>query len=120
MEADIFGALKFAGIDVKEVRCPLGGLSNIAYAIGNSPATVAIHDSPYGVWNIANFTLEELTLPNFSGEDADFDHDHRFNFVEYASNTNPKFGETNAPLMVTEAIFLLSLTVQDTEVEVTE
>lgn len=32
VEADIFGALKFAGIDVKEVRCPLGGLSNIAYA----------------------------------------------------------------------------------------
>ncbi len=32
VEADIFGALKFAGINVKEVRCPLGGLSNIAYA----------------------------------------------------------------------------------------
>ncbi|MCV7289238.1 UbiD family decarboxylase [Mycolicibacterium wolinskyi] len=32
LEADIFGALKFAGIDVKEVRCDLGGLSNIAYA----------------------------------------------------------------------------------------
>lgn len=32
IEADIFGALKFAGIDVKEVRADLGGLSNIAYA----------------------------------------------------------------------------------------
>jgi len=32
LEADIFGALKFAGLDVKEVRCDLGGLSNIAYA----------------------------------------------------------------------------------------
>ncbi|GAS86856.1 UbiD family decarboxylase [Mycolicibacterium brisbanense] len=32
VEADIYGALKFAGINVKEVRCPLGGLSNIAYA----------------------------------------------------------------------------------------
>ena len=32
IEADLFGALKLAGIDVKEVRCPAGGLSNIAYA----------------------------------------------------------------------------------------
>lgn len=32
LEADIFGALRFSGIDVKEVRCDLGGLSNIAYA----------------------------------------------------------------------------------------
>lgn len=32
IEADLFGALKAAGIDVKEVRSPAGGLSNIAYA----------------------------------------------------------------------------------------
>ncbi|MEK7780181.1 MAG: Calx-beta domain-containing protein, partial [Verrucomicrobiota bacterium] len=76
-------------------------VSNIAYSIGSSPATVFIHDSPYGVWNIANFTLEELTLPNFSGEEADFDNDHRFNFVEYAANTNPKSAETTAPLIST-------------------
>ncbi|MDF2997285.1 MAG: UbiD family decarboxylase [Xanthobacteraceae bacterium] len=32
IEADLFGALKQGGIDVKEVRSPAGGLSNIAYA----------------------------------------------------------------------------------------
>jgi 2,5-furandicarboxylate decarboxylase 1 len=32
IEADIFGALKRAGIDVLEVRADAGGLSNIAYA----------------------------------------------------------------------------------------
>jgi 4-hydroxy-3-polyprenylbenzoate decarboxylase len=32
LEADIFGALKSAGLNVLEVRCPAGGLSNIAYA----------------------------------------------------------------------------------------
>ena len=74
-------------------------VSNIAYSIGSSPGTITIHDSPYGMWNIANFTLEELTLPNVSGEDVDFDGDTRKNFVEYAANLNPKLGETNAPLV---------------------
>jgi 2,5-furandicarboxylate decarboxylase 1 len=32
IEADLFGSLKRAGIDVREVRAPAGGLSNIAYA----------------------------------------------------------------------------------------
>jgi 2,5-furandicarboxylate decarboxylase 1 len=32
IEADLFYSLKLAGIDVKQVRCPAGGLSNIAYA----------------------------------------------------------------------------------------
>jgi 4-hydroxy-3-polyprenylbenzoate decarboxylase len=32
IEADIYGALKFAGINVLGVRAPSGGLSNIAYA----------------------------------------------------------------------------------------
>ena len=32
IEADLFGSLKRAGIDVLEVRAPAGGLSNIAYA----------------------------------------------------------------------------------------
>jgi len=32
IEADLFSGLQLAGIDVTEVRCPLGGLSNIAYA----------------------------------------------------------------------------------------
>lgn len=32
IEADLYGGLKAAGIDVREVRAPAGGLSNIAYA----------------------------------------------------------------------------------------
>jgi 2,5-furandicarboxylate decarboxylase 1 len=32
IEGDMLAALKLAAIDVKEVRCPPGGLSNIAYA----------------------------------------------------------------------------------------
>lgn len=32
IEADLFGGLQMAGIDVVEVRAPAGGLSNIAYA----------------------------------------------------------------------------------------
>ena len=32
IEADLYGGLKSAGIDVLEVRAPAGGLSNIAYA----------------------------------------------------------------------------------------
>jgi 2,5-furandicarboxylate decarboxylase 1 len=32
IEADLYGGLKLAGIDVLEVRAPAGGLSNIAYA----------------------------------------------------------------------------------------
>jgi 2,5-furandicarboxylate decarboxylase 1 len=32
IEADLMGSLKGAGIDVKEVRAPAGGLSNVAYA----------------------------------------------------------------------------------------
>ena len=62
---------------------------------------MAIHDSPYGVWNIANFTLEELTLPNFSGEDARFRPRPSLQLCRIRFNTNPKFGETNAPLITT-------------------
>jgi 4-hydroxy-3-polyprenylbenzoate decarboxylase len=32
IESDLFAALRFAGINVLDVRCPAGGLSNIAYA----------------------------------------------------------------------------------------
>jgi hypothetical protein len=77
-------------------------VSNLAYTIGNGQATVTIHDSPYGVWNIAHFTLEELTDPNLSGEGIDFDNDRVVNFVEYALNRDPKIAETNA--LVTTAI----------------
>ncbi len=60
---------------------------------------MTIHDSPYGVWNIAHFTLEELTDPGLSGERGDFDHDGFMNFVEYAVNRDPKTPETNSPLV---------------------
>jgi hypothetical protein len=73
----------------------------LAYTIGNPSATVTIHDSPYGVWSIAHFTLEELTDPTLSGEGADFDRDSLVNFVEYAFNRDPKRTETNSPMTVT-------------------
>lgn len=70
-------------------------VSNVAYSIGNGQATVVIHDSPYGLWSIANFTLEELTHPELSGPGADFNHDGVPNFAEYALNRDPK--ATNPP-----------------------
>jgi hypothetical protein len=76
-------------------------LTNLAYSIGNGQATVIIHDSPYGLWNISHFTLEELTLPALSGENADFDHDGLVNFAEYAANLDPKVPDTNPPVVVT-------------------
>ncbi len=78
--------------------------SNIAYSIGNGEATITIHDSPYGVWSVQHFTLEQLTLPNISGEGADFDHDGLVNFAEYAADRDPITPETNSP--VTTAIEL--------------
>lgn len=74
-------------------------VSNLAYTIGSGTATVTIHDSPYGQWSVQHFTLEELTMPQLSGEAADFDHDGYANFVEYAVNRDPKSPETNAPLV---------------------
>jgi hypothetical protein len=74
-------------------------VSNVAYSIGGGQATVVIHDSPYGMWNIAHFTLEELTDPTLIGEEVDFDHDGLVNFAEYAVNRDPKAGETNSPLV---------------------
>jgi hypothetical protein len=76
-------------------------LTNLAYTIGNGQATVIIHDSPYGVWTTNHFTLEELTLPSLSGENADFDHDGLVNFAEYAANLDPKVPDTNPPVVVT-------------------
>lgn len=73
--------------------------SNLIYSISSGVATVTIHDSPYGQWNIANFTLEQLTDPTLSGEVADFDHDGLVNFAEYAANRDPKTGETNSALL---------------------
>ena len=74
-------------------------LTNSAYTVGSGQATVFIHDSPYGQWTISHFTLEELTDPTLSGEAADFDDDGLINFVEYASNFDPKLAETNRPMV---------------------
>ena len=74
-------------------------ISNVSYSISSGTASVTIHDSPNGVWNVEHFTLEELTDPSLSGLGADFDHDGYVNFVEYAANLNPK--GTNAVPLVT-------------------
>ena len=71
--------------------------TNLAYIVGNSPATVTIHDSPYGLWSIANFSLEELTHPLISGASADFDSDGVKNFAEYAFNHDPRAVDGNPP-----------------------
>lgn len=76
-------------------------VSNVAYTVVSGEATVTIHDSPYGMWNIEHFTLEELTDPTLSGEEMDFDRDGPVNFAEYAANRDPKLGETNRPLVTT-------------------
>ncbi len=76
-------------------------VSNVIYTILSGVAVVTIQDSPYGQWNIAHFTLEELTDPSLSGETADFDDDGLINFVEYAANRDPKSPETNSPLQTT-------------------
>ena len=73
-------------------------LTNIAYYVGSSgQATVTIHDSPYGVWSIQNFTLEELTHPELSGAGADFSGDGIVNFAKYAFNLNPRVKNSNPP-----------------------
>jgi len=71
--------------------------TNIAYVVGNPQAAVTIHDSPYGLWSIQQFTLEQLTFPNLSGPTADFDHDGVKNFAEYAFNRDPKSADSNPP-----------------------
>ena len=72
-------------------------LTNIAYSIGNGQATVTIHDSPYGLWSIQHFTLEQLTHPEVSGPGADFEHDGIRNFAEYAFNLDPTVTDTPPP-----------------------
>ena len=72
-------------------------LTNIAYNVGNGQATVTIHDSPYGVWSIKYFSLEELTHPAVSGAGADFSGDGIVNFAKYAFNLNPRVVNTNPP-----------------------
>jgi hypothetical protein len=72
-------------------------VTNAAYSIGNGQATVVIHDSPYGLWSIAHFTLEQLTHPELSGPGADFNHDGVPNFAEYALNRDPKATNSTPP-----------------------
>ena len=72
-------------------------LTNIAYSVGNGQATVTIHDSPYGLWSIQHFTLEQLTHPEVSGPGADFEHDGIQNFAEYAFNLDPTAPDTPPP-----------------------
>jgi hypothetical protein len=72
-------------------------ITNVAYTIGYGEATMTIHDSPYGLWSIRHFTLEQLTFPNISGASADFDHDGIPNFVEYAFDLDPKTPDANPP-----------------------
>jgi hypothetical protein len=79
-------------------------VTNAAYTVGNASATVTIHDSPYGVWSVQHFSLEELTRPELSSETADFENDGWINFVEYAANFDPKSPDANPP--VTTAIEL--------------
>jgi hypothetical protein len=74
-------------------------LTNIAYSIGSGQAAVTIHDSPYGMWSIAHFTLEQLTHPELTGPSADFDHDGIVNFVEYAFNLDPTVPNTPPPYL---------------------
>ncbi len=76
-------------------------ITNLAYTISSASAAVTIHDSPYGVWTINHFTLEELTDPSLSGETADLDQDNFGNFIEYAFNRDPRTAETNASIVST-------------------
>jgi len=72
-------------------------LTNLAYTVGNPQAAVTIHDSPYGLWSIQHFTLEQLTNPKLSGATADFDHDGIQNFAEYAFNLDPTVMDAAPP-----------------------
>jgi hypothetical protein len=74
-------------------------VTNAAYSIGSGEATVTIHDSPFGAWNVLHFTLEELTDPILSGLDADFDNDGRVNLAEYAADLDPKSVDSGRPLV---------------------
>ena len=72
-------------------------LTNLAYSVGNGQATVTIHDSPYGLWSIQHFTLEQLTHPELSGPGSDFDHDGIVNFAEYAFALDPTVSNRPPP-----------------------
>ncbi len=73
-------------------------LTNAAYYVGNNgQATVTIHESPYGIWSITNFTLEQLTHPERSGPGASFSHDGIVNFAKYAFNLIPTMTNTPPP-----------------------
>jgi len=60
---------------------------------------VTIHDSPYGEWSIAYFTLEQLTEPQLTGPGASFENDGLPNFAAYAFNLDPKVIHSNPPYL---------------------
>ena len=72
-------------------------LTNVNYVIGNAQSTVTVHDSPYGVWSLQHFTIEQLTHPLISGPAADFEFDGVNNFSEYAFNHDPQIADGNPP-----------------------
>ena len=74
-------------------------VSNLSYSVasGQGQATVTIHDSPYGEWSIANFTLVQLTEPLLTGPGASFLNDGIPNFATYAFNLDPKVTNSNPP-----------------------
>ena len=74
-------------------------VSNLSYSIGTGQATVTIHDSPYGQWSIAYFTLEQLTEPQLTGPAASFENDGIPNFAAYAFNLDPKVINPNPPYL---------------------
>ncbi len=74
-------------------------LTNIAYNISSGTATVTIHDSPYGVWSIQRFSLQELTFPNLSGPSGNFVADGIPNFAKYAFNLDPKVTNASPPYL---------------------
>lgn len=68
--------------------------ANAAYTIA-SPANVSvtIFDPPFERWKTTIFTAPELSNPLLSGNTADFDHDGRSNFLEYALGNNPRLAD---------------------------
>ena len=65
--------------------------SSSSYTIGAaSSANVMIVDPPFDFWKTTNFSPAELAAPELGGDAADFDHDGRSNFLEYALGKNPR------------------------------
>jgi len=72
-------------------------VTNATYFVNSGQATVTIHDSPYGLWSIAHFTLEQLTHPQLSGPAGDLSGDGIANFAKYAFNLDPTVPNQSPP-----------------------